>query len=198
MLELAATQDCNPITHCHGFDLIVRDVDGRGLWFALQASNVKTHSCAQLRVKIGKRFVHEKRSRFTYDRTTHCNPLPLAARKGARFPMVIFPSVICSRPASILSAGVMPHPGGPTSPMNSPSRTCRLSLFTAWVPSSKFFDTWSWIISAMLLVPMLLVRLVREQFEPENVSDNGGALLAAFLSRLVLRVASSSTTTCPP
>lgn len=43
------------------------------------------NTSAQLRVKIGKRFVHEKRSRFTYDRTTHRNPLPLAARKGARF-----------------------------------------------------------------------------------------------------------------
>ena len=85
LLGHAATQDCNPITLCHGFDLIVRDVDGFGLWFALQASNVKTHSCAQLRVKIEKRFVHEKRPRFTYDRTTRRNPLPLAAGKGARF-----------------------------------------------------------------------------------------------------------------
>ncbi len=40
----------------------------------------------------------------------------------------------------------------------------------------------------MLLVPMLLVRHVRDQFEPENVPDKGDALHAGFLGGLLRRV----------
>lgn len=58
---------------------------GCGLQFALRASYLETHSRAQFRVRIRKRFVHEKRPRFTCDCTPHRNPLPLATRQDARF-----------------------------------------------------------------------------------------------------------------
>ena len=45
------------------------------------------------------------------------------------------PLEMLSRPATIRSAVVLPHPEGPTSTMNSPSPMSRSSVSTAFVPS---------------------------------------------------------------
>ncbi len=50
-------------------------------------------------------------------------------------PMRSVPSEMLSRPATIRSAVVLPHPEGPTRTMNSPSPTSRSSESTAFVPS---------------------------------------------------------------
>ena len=49
-------------------------------------------------------------------------------------PMRSVPVEISSSPATIRSAVVLPHPDGPTSTMNSPSRTSRSRSLTAWKP----------------------------------------------------------------
>src|ERR1044071_2590855 len=53
-------------------------------------------------------------------------------------PIRISPEVISSRPATMRSVVVLPHPEGPTSTMNSLSRISRLTSFTAWKPLSYF------------------------------------------------------------
>jgi len=52
-----------------------------------------------------------------------------------RSPIVIVPSEIPSRPATILRAVLLPQPEGPTNTMNSPSPIWRSRLRTASVPS---------------------------------------------------------------
>ena len=58
-----------------------------------------------------------------------------------RSPIRTTPSLISSRPATIRSAVVFPHPEGPTSTMNSPSAISRSSRSTARVPSPNTFET---------------------------------------------------------
>src|SRR4051794_9673488 len=66
-----------------------------------------------------------------------------------RSPILISPSLISSRPASIRSAVVFPQPDGPTSTISSPSPISRLKSCTARVPSGYTFATESYAISAM-------------------------------------------------
>ncbi len=49
-------------------------------------------------------------------------------------PKLTVPDVISSRPATILSAVVLPQPDGPTSTTNSPSATSRLRASSAFTP----------------------------------------------------------------
>ena len=58
-----------------------------------------------------------------------------------RSPIVTVPREISSRPATIRSAVVLPHPDGPTKTMNSPSPISRSSSDTASVPSAYTFET---------------------------------------------------------
>ena len=58
-------------------------------------------------------------------------------------PIAMAPDVGCSRPATIRSAVVFPHPDGPTRTMNSPSSIVHVRSSTATVPSGKTLPT-SW------------------------------------------------------
>src|SRR3954451_24002603 len=62
------------------------------------------------------------------------------------------PSETSSRPATMRSAVVLPHPDGPTSTMNSPSTMSRSSRSTAVVPSGNCFETFSNVTLAMVLL----------------------------------------------
>src|SRR3954468_14667243 len=66
-----------------------------------------------------------------------------------RPPIVIVPSLISSRPATMRSAVVLPQPDGPTKTMNSFSLIARSSESTARVPSGYTFETPSNSIAAM-------------------------------------------------
>src|ERR671932_2014378 len=66
-----------------------------------------------------------------------------------RPPIVIVPSEISSRPATIRSAVVFPQPDGPASTRNSPSWISSVSSWTALKPLSYTFSTWSNTTSAM-------------------------------------------------
>src|SRR5688500_7295062 len=65
-----------------------------------------------------------------------------------RSPMRSVPFEICSSPATMRNAVVLPQPDGPTSTMNSPSFTVRSRDRTASVPSPYTFQTSSRTISA--------------------------------------------------
>ncbi len=49
-----------------------------------------------------------------------------------RSPIRISPELISSSPAIMRKVVVLPQPDGPTNTMNSLSRACRLTSFTAW------------------------------------------------------------------
>src|SRR5271163_1332319 len=66
-------------------------------------------------------------------------------------PMRNSPLVMSSSPATIRSAVVLPQPDGPTSTMNSPSRTSRLRSLTAWKPFSYTLFTLS--MSTVAIMP---------------------------------------------
>ena len=68
-----------------------------------------------------------------------------------RSPIRIVPDVISSSPATMRSAVVLPHPDGPTSTMNSPSSTERLSSETATVPFGYTLATQSSSTALMIL-----------------------------------------------
>jgi hypothetical protein len=51
------------------------------------------------------------------------------------------PPVISSSPATDRSAVDFPHPDGPTSTMNSPSRTSRLRSSSAFTPPANTLST---------------------------------------------------------
>src|SRR5262249_12882941 len=70
-------------------------------------------------------------------------------------PIEIVPSVISSSPAIIRSSVDFPHPEGPTSTMNSPSSTVRLTSSTATTPPAKAFVTFSSSMPATASVPCL-------------------------------------------
>src|SRR5690554_2740964 len=70
-----------------------------------------------------------------------------------RSPMIIFPSLMVSSPATMRSAVDLPHPDGPTKIMNSPSSIVRLRSLIASVPSGYRFHTPSNSIFAMAPLP---------------------------------------------
>src|SRR6478752_4785563 len=90
-----------------------------------------------------------------------------------REPIVIDPPEASSSPATIRSAVDLPEPDGPTSTVNPPSSIERSSPSTAFVPSSKTFETSSNAIDATAHLPDVIA-------VPER-----GALQRALLGRVV-------------
>src|SRR3954470_4720452 len=90
-----------------------------------------------------------------------------------RSPIRSSPEDASSRPATMRSAVDLPLPDGPTRIVNSPSSTDRSSPSTAFVPSSKTFETSSNAIDATAHLPDVIPI-------PE-----GGALQGALLGRIV-------------
>ena len=67
------------VGHGHGLDLVVGDVDRRGLQALVQLLDLGAHLDAQLRVEIGQRLVEQEHLRIADDRAAHRHALPLAA-----------------------------------------------------------------------------------------------------------------------
>src|SRR4051794_13534049 len=72
-----------------------------------------------------------------------------------RSPIRIEPALTSSSPASIRRAVDLPGPDGPTSTMNSPWRTSRVTAWTAVVPSSNVLVTPAKPMLAMRRSPLL-------------------------------------------
>ena len=67
------------VGHGHGLDLVVGDVDGRGLQPLVQFLDLGAHRDAQLGVEVGKRLVEQKHLRIAHDGAAHGDALALAA-----------------------------------------------------------------------------------------------------------------------
>jgi hypothetical protein len=84
LLQLPFPHHDDPIAHGHRLDLVVRHVHRRRPDLTLDAGDLGTHLHAQLRVEVRERLVHEEDTGIPDDRSSHRNPLPLAARERSR------------------------------------------------------------------------------------------------------------------
>jgi hypothetical protein len=84
LLQLSLAHDRDAVTHGHGLDLIVGDVDRRRSEAILERADLGPGLHAQLRIEIGQGLVHEEGGRLAHDRPPHRDPLALAAGERAR------------------------------------------------------------------------------------------------------------------
>ena len=81
LLDAAAIHHHHAIGERHGLDLVVGDIDGRGLHLLVHAFDLSAHLHAQLRVEIAQRLVEQKYFRIAHDGAAHGDSLPLTARQ---------------------------------------------------------------------------------------------------------------------
>ena len=79
LLNLAAIEDNNLVRQRHCFHLVVGHVNHRGLQITMKLRDLDAHLHAQLRVKIGKRFIKEEDLRLTDNSATNRHALTLTA-----------------------------------------------------------------------------------------------------------------------
>ena len=76
--------DHDAVGERHRFDLVVGDVDGRGLQALMQFLDLGAHGDAKLGVEIRERLVEQENLRITHDRPAHGDALTLPAGELAR------------------------------------------------------------------------------------------------------------------
>ena len=81
LLDDAVMHDHDLVGHGHGLDLVVRDVDRRGLQTLVQFLDLGAHRDAQLGVEVGQRLVEQEHLRVAHDGAAHGDALALAARQ---------------------------------------------------------------------------------------------------------------------
>lgn len=79
LLHIARRQHDDLVGQRHGFDLIVRHVDHRGLQLVVQTREFEAHFHAQRGVQIRQGFVEQEHFRLARNRAADCNPLTLTA-----------------------------------------------------------------------------------------------------------------------
>ncbi len=79
LLDEAVLHDDDAIAERHGFFLVVRHVDRRGLEPLVQTLELGPRGDAELGVEVGERFVEEEAGRFADDRSTDGHTLTLSA-----------------------------------------------------------------------------------------------------------------------
>ena len=79
LLDQTVAHDDDAVAERHGFFLIVRYIDGRGLEALVERFEFGTRRDAELGVEIGERFVEEKGLGFADDGATERDTLALAA-----------------------------------------------------------------------------------------------------------------------
>ena len=84
LLQDAGVHDRDPVAHRHGLDLVVRDVDERGLQVAVQLLQLDAGLASQLGVEVRQRLVEQEDLGAAHDRAAEGDALPLAAGQGAR------------------------------------------------------------------------------------------------------------------
>ena len=52
MLHVAVVHDHNPVTECHGFDLVMRDVNHGGLKLMAETGDLPSHLHPGLRIEV--------------------------------------------------------------------------------------------------------------------------------------------------
>ena len=89
LLDEAVAHDDNAVAKRHGLDLVVRDVDERGVDLLAQLDDLGAHLVAELRIKVRQRLVHQKDLRASDDGAADGHTLPLAAGKRLRLAVEI-------------------------------------------------------------------------------------------------------------
>src|SRR3954471_17974283 len=84
LLDNAVMHDDDLVGHGHGLDLIVGDIDGRGLQPLVQLLDLGAHRNAQLGVEVRQGLVEQEHLRIAYDGAAHGDALALAAGELAR------------------------------------------------------------------------------------------------------------------
>ena len=84
LLDAAGLHNDDLVGHRHCLDLIVGDVDGRGLQPLMQFLDLSAHLDAQFRIEIRQRFVEQEHLRIAHDGASHGDALALTARELAR------------------------------------------------------------------------------------------------------------------
>ena len=84
LLDDAVVHDDDLVGHGHRLDLVVGDIDGRGLQALVQFLDLGAHGHAQLGVEVGQRLVEQEDLRVAHDGAAHGDALALAARELAR------------------------------------------------------------------------------------------------------------------
>ena len=79
LFDDAVVHDHDLVGHGHGFDLVVRDIDGGGLEPLMQFLDLGAHLHAQFGVEVGQRLVEQEHLRVAHDGAAHGDALALAA-----------------------------------------------------------------------------------------------------------------------
>ena len=82
LLDEAVAHDDDAVAERHGLDLVVRDVDERGVDLLAQLDDLGAHLVAELGVEVGQRLVHQEDLRAADDGAADGDTLPLAAGQG--------------------------------------------------------------------------------------------------------------------
>ena len=72
----------NPGAHCHGFHLVVGDINHRRLEPLVQLDDLAAHLDAHLGIEVRERFIEEENLGLPHDRASHSDALALAAGEG--------------------------------------------------------------------------------------------------------------------
>src|SRR5436309_2564103 len=84
LLHDAVVQDDDPLAHCHRLDLVVSDVDKRGLESLVQLEDLHPGLNPELGIEVRQRLVHQKDFRLPDDCPPQGDALPLAAGERLR------------------------------------------------------------------------------------------------------------------
>jgi len=79
LLDDAVMHHDDAVGHRHRFDLVVRDVDGRGLEALVQRFDLGAHRHAQFGVEVRQGLVEQEHLRVAHDGAAHRHALALAA-----------------------------------------------------------------------------------------------------------------------
>ena len=82
LLDEAVAHDDDAVAEGHGLDLVVRDVDERGVDLLAQLDDLGAHLVSQFGVEVGQRLVHQEDLRAADDGAADGDTLPLAAGQG--------------------------------------------------------------------------------------------------------------------
>ena len=89
LLDQAVVHDHDLVGHGHRLDLVVGDVDRRGLEPLVQLLDLGAHLHAQLGVEVRQRLVEQEHLRVAHDGAAHGDALALAAGELARIALEV-------------------------------------------------------------------------------------------------------------
>ena len=89
LFDAAGIEHDDLVSHGHGLDLVMGDVDGGGRKLFLQLGDLHAHLDPKRGVEVRQRLVEQKRLRLAHDGASDRNPLALAAGKLARLSIEI-------------------------------------------------------------------------------------------------------------